>query len=162
MATLSSSHSRPRARFKLNCRRRQSIFLTELDDDDSRKYLRVSSAVAPITGIDARRALLFNWQQRVGYLALSELDSVPYLHLCENRPYTALDGAEIDRLIEDHTDPEIVDILNERGHRSGEGGLFTVVILRHLKRHYKLRSRRERLRAGCDRDPRLAHRHAAA
>jgi len=54
---------------------------------------------------------------------------------------------EIDRLIENHTDPEIVDILNGRGHRSGEGGIFTVVILRHLKCHYKLRSRRERLRA---------------
>jgi hypothetical protein len=80
-------------------RRRQSLFLTELEGDDGRKYLRFSSAIAPVTGIDARRALVFNWEQRVGYLALSELDSVPYLHLCENRPYDGLTGAEIDRLV---------------------------------------------------------------
>jgi hypothetical protein len=80
-------------------RRRQSIFLTEIEDDDGRKYLRLASAIAPMTGIDARRALVFNWQQRVGFLALSDLDGVPYLHLCENRPYGALSGSEIDRLI---------------------------------------------------------------
>jgi hypothetical protein len=80
-------------------RRRQSLFLTELEDEDGRKYLRVSSAVAPMTGIDARRALTFNWQQRVGYLACSELDGVPYLQLCENRPYPSLSAAELDRLI---------------------------------------------------------------
>ncbi len=79
--------------------RRQSIFLAELDNDDGRKYLRVSSAVAPVTAIDARRALQFNWQQRVGYLAVSELEGVPYLQLCENRPYDALSAAELDRLI---------------------------------------------------------------
>jgi hypothetical protein len=80
-------------------RRRQSLFLTELDDEDGHRYLRFSSAIAPMTGIDARRALVFNWHQRIGYLALSELDGVPYLHLCENRPYPSLTGAEIDRLI---------------------------------------------------------------
>jgi hypothetical protein len=80
-------------------RRRQNIFLTEIEDDDGRKYLRLASAIAPMTGIDARRALVFNWQQRVGFLALSDLDEVPYLHLCENRPYGALNGSEIDRLI---------------------------------------------------------------
>lgn len=80
-------------------RRRQSLFLTELDGDDGRKYLRFSSAVAPMTGIDARRALVFNWQQRVGYLAVSDIDGVPYLHLCENRPYDGLSSAEVDRVI---------------------------------------------------------------
>jgi hypothetical protein len=80
-------------------RRRQGIFLAELEGDDARKYLRVSTAIAPMTGIDARRALGFNWAQRVGYLALSELDGVPYLQLCDNRPYTALTAAELDRLV---------------------------------------------------------------
>lgn len=79
-------------------RRRQGIFLAELEGDDQRKYLRVSTAIAPMTGIDARRALSFNWAQRVGYLAVSELDGVPYLQLCDNRPYTALTAAELDRL----------------------------------------------------------------
>lgn len=82
-----------------NGRRHQGLFLAELEDEDDRKYLRVSTAVAPITGLDARRALVFNWESRVGYLAISELDGVPYLQLCENRPYDCLTAAEIDRLI---------------------------------------------------------------
>ncbi len=80
-------------------RRHQAIFLSELHDDDGRCYLRASTAVAPITGIDARRALAFNWGTRVGYLAIGELDGVPYLQLCENRPYESLDPAELGRLV---------------------------------------------------------------
>ncbi|MBB5015281.1 hypothetical protein [Rehaibacterium terrae] len=82
-----------------NGTRHQSIFLAELENEDGRSYLRVSTAVAPITGLDTRRALVFNWESRVGYLAISDLDGVPYLHLCENRPYEALTAAEVDRLI---------------------------------------------------------------
>ena len=80
-------------------RRHQSIFLAEIEDDDGRKYLRVSTVIAPMTGLDARRMLDFNWQSRVGYMAIGELDSVPYLQLCENRPYDSLTAAEVDRLI---------------------------------------------------------------
>ena len=80
-------------------RRHQAIFLSELQDDDGRNYLRVSTALAPITGIDARRALAFNWESRVGYLAIGELDGVPYLQLCENRPYDGLTPAEVERLV---------------------------------------------------------------
>ena len=80
-------------------RRHQSIFLSEMVGEDGRTYLRVSTVIAPMTGIDARRMLAFNWQSRVGYLAIGELDSVPYLQLCENRPYDTLNGAELDRLV---------------------------------------------------------------
>ena len=80
-------------------KRHQAIFVSELQDDDGRGYVRVSSAVSPLTGIDARRALKFNWESRVGYLAVGELDGVPYLQLCENRPYGCIDAAEIDRLV---------------------------------------------------------------
>lgn len=79
--------------------RHQAIFLSELQDDDGREFLRVSTAVAPTTGLDARRALAFNWASRVGYLAVGELDGVPYLQLCENRPYHCVDAADIDRLV---------------------------------------------------------------
>ena len=79
--------------------RHQAIFLSELDDDDGRPYLRVSTAVSPITGLDAKKALIFNWQSRVGYLAIGDLDGVPHLQLCENRPYEGLDEAEVDRLV---------------------------------------------------------------
>lgn len=79
--------------------RHQAIFLSELSNDDERSYLRVSTVIAPITGIDARRALGFNWHSSVGYLAIGELDGVPYLQLCENRPYDGLTPAEVDRLV---------------------------------------------------------------
>jgi hypothetical protein len=82
-----------------NGRRHQAIFLSELGNDDERSYLRVSTVIAPITGIDARRALAFNWQSSVGYLAIGDLDGVPYLQLCENRPYDGLSPAEVDRLV---------------------------------------------------------------
>ena len=80
-------------------KRHQAIFLSEMQDDDGRDYLRVSTAIAPTTGLDARRALAFNWESRVGFLAIGELDGVRYLQLCENRPYDSLLPAEIDRLI---------------------------------------------------------------
>jgi hypothetical protein len=73
-----------------NGRRHQSIFLSELQDDDGRDYLRTSTVIAPITGIDARKALRFNWDSR---------DGVPYLQLCENRPYDGLTPAELSRLV---------------------------------------------------------------
>ena len=82
-----------------NGTRHQGIFLTELDSDDGRKYLRISTAIAPLTGLDCKRALAFNWEQRVGYLAVSELEGAPYLQLCENRPYEQLTAAEIDRIL---------------------------------------------------------------
>ena len=80
-------------------KRHQAIFLSELEDDDGRHYLRVSSVIAPITGIDCKRALAFNWESRVGYLAIGDLDGVPWIQLCENRPYEGLNPAELDRLI---------------------------------------------------------------
>ena len=35
----------------------------------------------------------------MGYLAIGDLDGVPYIQLCENRPYEGLTAAEVDRLI---------------------------------------------------------------
>ncbi|HEY4560247.1 MAG TPA: hypothetical protein VIG54_05860 [Lysobacter sp.] len=80
-------------------RRHQAIFLTRIADEDSRDYLRVSTVVAPMTGVDARRALAFNWESQVGHLAVGELDGVPHLQLCENRPLDGLDLAEVHRLV---------------------------------------------------------------
>jgi hypothetical protein len=80
-------------------KRHQSLFLSELESEDRHKYLRVSTAIAPMTGLNAKKMLAFNWQSRVGYMAIGEMDGLPYLQLCENRPYTSLSAAEIDRLI---------------------------------------------------------------
>lgn len=81
--------------------RQQSLFLAELEDEEGRRCLRVSTPVAPLAGADPLRALRFNWEQRVGYLAANDLDGVPYLQLCENRPYGALGVAELERVIEE-------------------------------------------------------------
>lgn len=79
--------------------RHQAIFLTRIADEDGRDYLRVSTVVAPMTGVDPRRALAFNWESQVGHLAIGDLDGVPHLQLCENRPFDGLDLAEVHRLV---------------------------------------------------------------
>lgn len=79
--------------------RTQGLFLGELEAEAGRRYLRVSTPVAPLSTSDAARALQFNWAQRVGYLALFDLDGEPYLHLCENRPYSTLDESELDAIV---------------------------------------------------------------
>lgn len=79
--------------------RQQGIYLAELEDESERKYLRISTPVGPLTGVDARHCLRFNWAQRVGFLAVSDLDGSPYIHLCENRPYELLTKEELERLI---------------------------------------------------------------
>lgn len=81
--------------------RRQGIFLGDLETEGGRRYLRISTPIAPLAKSDAKRSLRFNWEQRVGYLAVNDLDGVPYLHLCENRPYDGLEATEIDALVEE-------------------------------------------------------------
>ena len=81
--------------------RRQGVYLSEIESEDGRRYLRVSSPVAPLGSIAAEKCLRFNWEQRVGYLAVSDLEGVPMLHLCENRPYAQLSAEEVDHVIEE-------------------------------------------------------------
>ena len=79
--------------------RHQGIYLAEIDDEDGGKFLRVSTPIGHATGVDAARCMRFNWEQRTGYLAISDLDGSPYLHLIENRPYASLQVPELDRII---------------------------------------------------------------
>lgn len=55
--------------------------------------------------------------------------------------------AEVDQLLDQHTDAEIAVILNERGRRSGAGKPFNTHIVGRTRFAYKLRSRYDRLRA---------------
>lgn len=55
--------------------------------------------------------------------------------------------AEIDRLLDQHTDAEIADLLNERGLRSGEGRVAHRLMVRRIRLAYGLKSRHDRLRA---------------
>jgi DNA invertase Pin-like site-specific DNA recombinase len=68
--------------------------------------------------------------------------SAPYL-----RKTPAVVVGEVDRLLDQHTDREIVGILNEKGLRSGMGRPFTVMTIINIRRHYGLQDRRQRMRA---------------
>jgi len=54
--------------------------------------------------------------------------------------------AEIDALLDDHTEGQIAGILNERGRLSGEGLPFHRLMVQRLRRDYELKSRYDRLR----------------
>ncbi|WP_405542603.1 recombinase family protein [Streptomyces phaeochromogenes] len=54
--------------------------------------------------------------------------------------------AAIDTLLEDHTDAEIADILNQRGLTSGKGLPFHRLLVRDIRQDYQLTSRFDRLR----------------
>jgi DNA invertase Pin-like site-specific DNA recombinase len=54
--------------------------------------------------------------------------------------------AELDRLLDTHTDAQAADSLNATGHRSGTGQAFTPNIVLHLRRCNGLPSHLERLR----------------
>src|SRR5438270_2496381 len=41
---------------------------------------------------------------------------------------------ELDRLLDDHTDAQAADLLNQAGHRSGTGQAFPPSIVLHLRR----------------------------
>ncbi len=62
----------------------------------------------------------------------------------QTRPDTL---AELNQLLDTHTDAETADALNAAGHRSGENKPFTAGIVVHIRRKYHLPSHAERLRA---------------
>ena len=55
--------------------------------------------------------------------------------------------SEIDRLLDHHTEGQIATILNERGRVSGQGKPFHAIMVRRLRRDYRLQTRYDRLRA---------------
>lgn len=79
--------------------RRQSIFLAEIQSSDGRRVLRVETPVAPLEDLDAEKCLRINLTLRVGYLAVGDLDGVPYIKMCENLPYAFVGEQELDYVI---------------------------------------------------------------
>lgn len=53
----------------------------------------------------------------------------------------------IDRLLDDHTEPETAEILNTQGLHSGHSGQFTPIKVHRIAQAYGLKTRVERLRA---------------
>ena len=54
--------------------------------------------------------------------------------------------AEVDKLMNDHTDGEIAAILNQRGYRTGHGHAFDPISVKVVRDNYALKSRHDRLR----------------
>ena len=55
--------------------------------------------------------------------------------------------AEVDELLEEHTEAEIAQLLNRKGLTSGTGKRFHRLILRRIRSVYGLKSRYKRLRS---------------
>jgi hypothetical protein len=69
------------------------------------------------------------------------------LRAWELKKTSALVMAEVDTLLESHTPGRIATILNQNGHRSGDGRLFTrKMVVDLVKDNELLKSRYERLR----------------
>ena len=79
--------------------RKQSIFLAELKSSDNRRYIRVETLICPLEDFDAEKCLRINLIQRVGYLAVGDLEGVAYVKMCENLAYKSLDGDELEYVI---------------------------------------------------------------
>ena len=78
--------------------------------------------------------------------ATRQLTWVPDPHVSEMYKTSKEVVAEIDRLLDDHTDGEVAKILNEHGHRSGHGLAFTAKLVSVVRERYALKSRYRRLR----------------
>ena len=92
-----------------------------------------------------------------------QLTWVPDPHTSERYKTSDEVVAEVDRLLNDHTDGEIAAILNERGYRSGYGHAFTSKLVYGVRTNYALKSRYERLRErGLLRSNEMAARFAVA
>lgn len=74
--------------------RHQSVFLAEIKDDNDRRYLHLETTLGPLGQHDPLKVLRINLMLRVGYLAVGDLESVPFLKLCENIDYRYL-GQEL-------------------------------------------------------------------
>jgi len=79
--------------------RKQAIFLAELKAADNRRYLRVETLICALDEFDAEKCLRINLIQRVGYLAVGDLDGTAYVKMCENLPYHSLSTDELEYVI---------------------------------------------------------------
>jgi hypothetical protein len=80
--------------------RRQSVFLAELKNQDGRRFLRIETPVAPLAEHSPEKCLRVNLMLRTGYLAVGDLEGVPFIKLCENMLYSPMLSEQLDYFIE--------------------------------------------------------------
>lgn len=68
---------------------------------------------------------------------------VPITELCKTKPETV---AEIDRLLGEHCEDEIAEILTQEGHRTWRGETYTSEKVAWIRQAYRIPSRYDRLR----------------
>jgi len=56
-------------------------------------------SIGNLDDLAAEKCLRINLMQRVGYLAVGDLDGVPYIKMCENLPYAFVGEQELDYTI---------------------------------------------------------------
>ena len=78
--------------------------------------------------------------------ATRQLTWVPERHVSEVYRTSPEVVAEVDRLLDDHTDGAIAEFLNQRGYRSGYGHAFNAMLVKVVRDNYALKSRYDRLR----------------
>ena len=79
--------------------RRQSMFVAEIKATDGRRFLRVETPVAPLSDLEAEKCLRINLVLRVGYLAVGDMDGVPYIKMCHNLSYATLNEDELEYIV---------------------------------------------------------------
>jgi len=84
--------------------RRQSVFLAELKNQDGRRFLRIETTVAPLAEHSSEKCLRVNLMLRTGYLAVGDLEGVPFIKLCENMLYSSSLSEQLDYTIEQIAD----------------------------------------------------------
>jgi hypothetical protein len=80
--------------------RRQSVFVAELNNQDGKRFLRVETTLAPLAEHSAEKCLRVNLMLRTGYLAIGDLEGVPFIKLCENLFYGSDIAEQLDYVIE--------------------------------------------------------------
>jgi hypothetical protein len=97
--------------------------------------------VTLLKGADIRAQVRFNGG------ATHTLHLAPPKSAWELRKSAPAVVAEVDRLLETHTEAEIAELLNRKGLTSGMGKRFHRLIVRRIRSVYGLKSRYTRLRA---------------
>lgn len=80
--------------------RRQDVFVAELKNSDDRRILRLESNIAPLAEHQAEKCLRVNLMLRIGYLAVGDMDGVPFIKLCHNLTYDQIEEPALHYIIE--------------------------------------------------------------
>ena len=112
-------------------------------DRDRKRLLRL--LIEDVTLLKSTTAITLQVRFRGGSTQTLALPALQNAWQARTTPPEVI--AEIDRLLEEHTDHQVAVILNQRGFRSGKGAPFSARIVARLRKVYELPDCFTRLRA---------------